>query len=161
MHVKGINEGAAIGADPRLEGTSTEHRANANVAMHQLASAMVAVSMRDGKTLDLSYLAPVIAFHLALRGFRLHQDEALIKSRPVKGAQYQGAIEWVGINAPDDVQAEIDAAKTPQDRANLSANARAAEIRRLGGVPAEDLPEGWKVHTRITFEDGDDNDCSS
>ena len=155
MHVKGINEGAAVGADPRLEGTPTEHRANANTALHQIASALVAVSMRDGKTLDLSYLAPMIAYHLALRGFRLHQDEALIKSRPVKGAQYQGAIEWVGINAPDDVQEEIDAAKTPEERANLSPIARAAEIRRLGGVPAEDLPEGWTVKTRITFEDGE------
>ncbi len=144
-----------MGADPRIAGAPVEHRQNANLAMHQLASALIVVGMRDGKTLDLSYLAPMISYHLALRGFRLHQDEALIKSRRVEGAQYETAIEWVGIGAPDDIQAEIDAAVTPQDRANLSPTARAAEIRRLGGVPAEDLPEGWHTQTRITFEDGD------
>ena len=154
MYVKGIHEGAAMGTDPRVADAPTDHLHNANVAMHQIASALVAVGMRDGKTLDLSYLAPMIAYHLALRGFRLHQDEALIKSRRVEGAQHEGSIEWVGINAPDDVRDEIDAATTPQDIENLSGNAKAFWIRQLGGVPVDDAPQGWHQKTRITFEDG-------
>lgn len=155
MHVNGIHEGSAMGADPRLANATVEQRAEANLAMHQIASALVAVSMRDGKTLDLSYLAPMIGYHLALRGFRLHDDAALIKSRRMEGAQFGGAIEWVAIDAPDTVQEEIDTATTPQDIEGLSGNAKAFWIRQLGGVPVEDMSEGWHTKTRITIEDGE------
>lgn len=159
MYVNGTHQGAAMGTDPRVTDAPAEHLHNANVAMHQIASALVAVGMRDGKTLDLSYLAPMIAYHLALRGFRLHQDEALIKSRRVEGAQHQGALEWVGINAPDDVREEIDAATTPQNIESLSGNAKAFWIRQLGGVPVDDVPEGWRQKTRITFQDDEQTEA--
>lgn len=109
-----------------------------------------------GTVADVSYIASLVAYHLIRCGWRPEFDKRVIKSRkPVGRGIATGAVEWVGIDEPDD---ELDglANMTMREISELSPAAKFEAIRRLGGDTPNDLPKpdsGWKVKPNINIVD--------
>jgi hypothetical protein len=130
--------------------------------MYALADALRYPVDSRGRVYDVSFLLPVLAYHLARCGADIDQDRAVIKARrlPPAPGVFDGAVEWVALDAPDRVTDEL-ANATLEDIQSLSPAARAELIRRLGGdttVAAQqntDLDERapWHVETHIQFDD--------
>jgi hypothetical protein len=132
-----------------------------NAAVADIAEALHYPVDHAGRTYDVGFLKPVIAFHLARCGFRRQEERVMIKARrlPPTPGVVADAVEWVHPNAPDSIDDEL-AGKTIEDIDRLSPAARAELIRRLGGNPqatAEQTPledrTPWHVETRVHFDD--------
>lgn len=131
-------------------------------AMYDLADALKYPVDTRGRVYDVSFLLPVLAYHLARAGAYIDPDRAVIKSRrlPPAPGVIDGAVEWVSVNAPDRVNDELTGA-TLDDLDSLSPAARAELIRRLGGDTAVaeqintnlDERAPWHVETSIQFDD--------
>lgn len=115
---------------------------------------------RDGSVLDTTFIAPLIAYHLARCGWRVDLEKRKIKPRTVtaKGV-VEDAVEWVPVDAPDDPLADLDS-MTMAEINNLTPNMRAEALRRMGGPETPDLPtnSGWRVSTSLNIEDAPDTD---
>lgn len=130
-----------------------------SAVMHDLADALHYPVDSRGRVYDCRFLMPIIAFHLARCGARIHPELAVIKSRklPPTPGVVEDAVEWVPIDAPDRIDDELSGA-TLDDVDKLSPAARAELIRRLGGDPptpaAEPDTDGlWRVETSIHFDE--------
>lgn len=129
-------------------------------AMYDIADALRYPVDSRGRVYDVSFLAPILAYHLARAGAVIDPQRAIIKPRrlPPTPGVIDGAIEWVGIDEPDRVQDEL-AGATIDDIDKLSPAARAELIRRLGGDttviddPNLDTKTPWHVETRIHLDD--------
>lgn len=132
-------------------------------AMYDIADALRYPVDPKGRVYDVSFLAPILAYHLARAGCVIDPDKAVIKPRRLPPAPgiIDGAIEWVGVHEPDRVDDEL-AGATIDDIDRLSPAARAELIRRLGGDPATvpqpepddlDIRSPWHVETSIRFDD--------
>lgn len=128
-------------------------------AMYDIADALHYPVDPRGRVYDCRFLLPVIAFHLARCGARIHPELATIKSRklPPTPGVVEDAVEWVPINAPDRIDDEL-AGATLDDVDKLSPAARAELIRRLGGeapTPAteSDTDGLWHVEPTIHLEE--------
>lgn len=133
-----------------------------SATMYALADALRYPVDNRGRVYDVSFLMPILAFHLARCGAVIDPQRAVIKARrlPPTPGVIDGAIEWVGVNEPDSVDDEL-AGVTIDDLDRLSPTARAELIRRLGGdgtAAAEDIDDldartPWRVETSIHFDD--------
>jgi hypothetical protein len=148
--------------------TTTTRASAAKALADELDAAVAAIADalhypvdHAGRTYDVRFLRPVIAFHLARHGFRLCKEKQMIKARrlPPTPGVVEDAVEWVHPNAPNSIEDEL-AGATIDDIARLSPAARAELIRRLGGNPqsaAQDTPleerAPWHVETRVHFDD--------
>lgn len=130
-------------------------------AMHDIAELLTYPVDSHGRVYDCRFLIPQISFHLARAGVRWHPELATIKKRrlPPTPGVVEDAVEWVHPDAPDSIEDEL-AGKTLDDVDRLSAAARAALIRKLGGAPEnviEDQPldarTPWHVETTIQFDE--------
>lgn len=115
---------------------------------------------KDGSVLDTTFIAALVAYHLVRCGWRPDPDKRIIKARKVvaKGV-VEGAVEWVGVDEPDDPLSNLDG-MTMADINRLSPNMRAEALRRMGGPELPDLPTnpGWHVSTSLKIEDAPDVD---
>lgn len=113
---------------------------------------------REGDVANVDYIAALVAYHLVRCGWRNDPDKRVIKSRKVIGRGVAtGALEWVGMDEPDDPLADI-ANMTMAEVAALSPQARMEAIRRLDPNRPNDLPEpkpGWQVKPNIRITDLD------
>lgn len=133
-----------------------------DTAMRDIADLLHYPVDHRGRVYDVRFLVPVISFHLARAGVRVHPELAVIKKRrlPPTPGVVDDAVEWVHPAAPDSIEDEL-AGATIADINRLSAAARAELIRRLGGNPdpvAETDPDlnqrtPWRVEPSITFDD--------
>ena len=129
-------------------------------AVYDLADALTYPVDHRGRVYDVRFLLPVLTYHLARAGVRVHDDLALIKKRrrPPTPGVVEDAVDWVPINTPDSIDDEL-AGVTIDDVDRLSPAARAELLRRLGAGPAidesTDLDDrtSWHVETSIHFED--------
>lgn len=131
-------------------------------AMYEIADALRYPMDPRGRVYDVSFLLPILAYHLARAGCRMDSSKAIIKARrlPPAPGVIDGAVEWVPANAPDRIVDELAGASI-DDIDKLSPSARAELIRRLGGDTAtittdqNDLDERtpWRVETSIHFDD--------
>ena len=116
---------------------------------------------KDGSVMDLTYYAPLIAWHLARAGWRCDQSKRKIKPRKIiaKGVS-EGAIEWVLTDAPDDPLANLNNMTMAEVNA-LPPVWHAEAVRRMGGPELPDLPdrpEGWHPAVNMTIVDEPDPD---
>jgi hypothetical protein len=113
---------------------------------------------RDGSILDLTFFAPLIAYHLVRCGYRIVPDKQQIKPRRLdcKGVT-PDAVEWVPMDAPDDPLANL-ANMTMAQINRLPPVQRAIAMRRINGSELPELPPnpGWHVATNIKIEDSPD-----
>lgn len=121
---------------------------------------------RSGNIMDASPLVWIVAYHMVRCGWR-RSTAPLIKPRPIDApGVVEGAIEWVGVDEPDDPLRDLDK-MTVAEIGALPEHLRRAAIRRLGGNAEtdDDLPEmgepAWQVTPNITVrtaapESGDD-----
>lgn len=140
------------GGDPRL--TENPEMAREVIdAMYDLAEVLAYPVDHHGNVIDLTYVLPPLAYHMALAGARVHADRALIKARPIEAqGVVEGGVEWVGAQEP-----EVTGATTLADLASMSPAARAAAIQKLGGAQHEPDPDaGWHTKTRISTEEPTD-----
>ena len=125
--------------------------------LHLMADLHYPVS-KDGSVLDLTYLGPLISYHLVRCGWRPDPDHREIKSRLItaKGV-ISGAVEWVGVGEPDDPLAGL-ASMTMAQINSLPPNLKAEAIRRMGGPETEALPEtpGWHVAPSLRIHEEPD-----
>jgi hypothetical protein len=115
---------------------------------------------KDGSVLDLTYFAPLIAWHLARCGWRCDQSKRKIKPRPITArGVVEGAVEWVPASAPDDPLENL-ADMTMAQIKKLPPMQRAEALRRMGGPETPDLPTntGWHVTANLKIEDAPDPD---
>jgi hypothetical protein len=145
---------------PRPEGDSLQ------ATMYAIADVLRYPQDSKGRVYDVTFLMPILAFHLARAGCVIDRDRALIKARllPPAPGVIEGAVEWVSVHAPDGIEDELDGA-TLDDLDRLSPAARAELMRRLGGDPAtvpgynpDVVPQlddraPWHVETSIHFDD--------
>lgn len=105
---------------------------------------------------NIDYIAALVAYHLVRCGWRMDMDKRAIKARKVIGRGVPtGAVEWVGINEPDDPLANIGE-MTMKEVAALTPSARAEAIRRLAPNTPNDLPmpdPSWQVKPNINIVD--------
>ena len=115
---------------------------------------------QDGSILDMTYFAPMIAYHLTMCGWRLDNEKRLIKARKLtaKGV-VQDAVEWVPVTAPDDPLRNLHE-MTMLDIDRLPPAVRAEAIRRMGGPETDALKQnpGWRVATSINIVPAPDVD---
>lgn len=134
-------------------------------AMYDIAECLTYPKDSKGRTYDVRFILPVLAFHLAAAGVRWHPELAIIKKRvrPPAPGVVEDAVDWVPINAPDSVEDEL-AGATLDDLDRLSPAARAVLMRRLGGEPHAadpadlDAAAPWHVETSIHFDYDDDQE---
>lgn len=145
---------------PRPEGDSMQ------ATMYAIADLLRYPVDSRGRVYDVSFLMPILAFHLARAGCVIDPERALIKARllPPAPGVIDGAVEWVSVDAPDGIEDELVGA-TLDDVDRLSPAARAELMRRLGGDPATvpgydpddatrlDDRAPWHVETSIQFDD--------
>lgn len=115
---------------------------------------------KDGTVIDLTYFAPVIAWHLTLCGYRCDPSKRQIKARKITApGVVDDAQEWVPASAPDDPLADL-ADMTMGQINKLPPIQRAEALRRMGGPVTPDLPPnpGWHVATTMKIEDAPDPD---
>lgn len=134
-------------------------------AMYEIAEVLTYPVDNRGRVYDVRFMLPMLAFHLARAGVRVHPDAAIIKKRrlPPSAGVVEDAVEWVGVNEPDSIDDELaDATIADVDR--LSPAARAELLRRLG-IATADAPAdvdnldgrvSWHVETSIQFDDEDE-----
>lgn len=139
------------------------HDDSAASAMYDIADALRYPVDSRGRVYDVTFLAPILAYHLARAGAVIDPQRAVIKPRPLRPGPgiADGAIQWVSVDAPDEVADEL-AGVTVDDIDSLSPAARAELIRRLGGdtsavaEPTDaDLEQrtAWRVEPSIRFDD--------
>ncbi|WP_235732614.1 phage gene 29 protein family protein [Mycolicibacterium septicum] len=126
-----------------------------------MADCHYAVS-KDGDILDTSYVKTIIGYHMIRCGWRKVADPVIKKRRVIAPGVIEDAVEWVDVDEPDDPLANLENMSV-RELAELSPDARAAAIRRLGGDYDHDLTEPqvrWSVTPNITITDdpitGDD-----
>lgn len=114
---------------------------------------------KEGDVADVSYIAALVAYHLVRCGWRPDPAKRVIKARKVVGRGVAtGAVEWVGMDEPDDPLAGLEN-MTMKELAALTPAARAEAIRRLGGDTPNDLPmpePSWQLKPNIRITDQDD-----
>jgi hypothetical protein len=128
--------------------------------MYEIAECLTYPRDSKGRTYDVRFILPVLAFHLAACGVRVHPELAVIKKRlrPPTPGVVEDAVDWVPINAPNSIEDEL-AGVTLDDVDRLSPAARAVLLRRLGGEPSAadqndlDAAAPWHVETSIHFDD--------
>lgn len=128
---------------------------------------------KDGSIMDASAIKAWVAWHLVRTGWRKPNntdglalveefDDPIIKKRRISAAGVvEDAIEWVGVNEPDDPLANLADMTMGQIEA-LPEVQRIEAKRRLGLLPPPDTdaePEpAWSVKTFIQIADEDDVD---
>lgn len=143
------------------------HDDSAASAMYDIADALRYPVDSRGRVYDVTFLAPIIAYHLARAGAVINPERAVIKPRPLRPGPgiADGAIQWVAIDAPDEVADEL-AGVTVDDIDTLSPAARAELIRRLGGdtsaiadADGDNLDDRtpWRVEPSIRFDDDEEH----
>lgn len=109
-----------------------------------------------GDVFDVSYIAAAVAYHLIRCGWRPDVSKRVIKSRKVIGRGVPaGAVEWVGMDEPDDPLADIGN-MTMKQVAELSPQARAEALRRLAPNTTPDIPmpeANWQLKPNIKIVD--------
>lgn len=109
-----------------------------------------------GDIVDVSYMAAVVAYHLVRCGWRPQVDKRVIKARKVVGRGVPtNAVEWVGMDEPDDPLADIQN-MTMSQVAQLSPQARAEAIRRLQPNVTPDIPmpeSNWQLTPNLRITD--------
>ncbi len=117
---------------------------------------------KGGDILDASYVVSIISYHMVRCGWRPSAAPVIKKRRVLAPGVIADAVEWVDIDEPDDPLENLEDMSV-RELAELSPEARAAAIRRLGGEYENDLPEtqtGWQITPNITISDdpitGDD-----
>lgn len=125
--------------------------------LHMMADLTYPVT-EDGSVVDMTYFGPIIAWHLVRCGWRPNNDKRLIKPRRLTArGVVEGAVEWVGIDEPDDPIAHWRT-MTMADINALPKHHRAEVMRRMGQPETPDLKPnpGWKVRTRLKIQDAPD-----
>lgn len=72
-------------------------------AMYDLANDLTYPIDEEGNVMDVSFLIPMLSYHLAKCGYRKVEEEAVIKQVPVRNAQVEGAVTYVPIDSPGQV----------------------------------------------------------
>lgn len=145
----------------RLKEFSEEHKrakVERDAAMlNMLADLRYPVS-QDGSVLDLTFFAPLIAWHLVRCGWRPDPERRRIKARKItaKGV-VRDAVEWVDADEPDDPLAALPA-MTVAEVAQMSPSVKAEALRRMGGPETTDLKPnpGWRVQTSLRIQSAPD-----
>lgn len=143
------------------------HQDDPRQVMQTIADALHYPVDNHGRTYDVRFLVPILAYHLTRCGAVIDPGRAIIKSRrlPPTPGVVEDAVEWVPIDAPDRIDDEL-AGATLDDLDRLSPAARAELIRRLGGdtdaVPQDSDPDldsrvQWHVEPTIHFDDEENN----
>lgn len=135
-------------------------RAEKHAAMTALLVDLHLVKSRSGDIIDLQGLQAAIAWHLVRCGYRPIPELRMIKPRRVTALGVSvDAIEWVGVDEPDDPLADLKNMTMGEINA-LPPVLKAQALRRMGGNETPDLPSnpGWKVKTSIRVEDAPDPD---
>lgn len=132
-------------------------------AMYALADALRYPKDARGRVYDVTFLAPILAYHLARAGAVIDPGRAVIKARtlPAGPGVAEGAVDWVGVDEPDQV-VDVFADVTIGDVDHLPPEARAELLRRLAGDQSPDPAGGddldqrapWHVQTSIKFDEG-------
>jgi len=110
---------------------------------------------KDGSIMDASYFVAIVGYHMVRCGWRRAADPVIKKRKVLGPGVIEDAVEWVGVDEPDDELANL-ATMTLQEVAALSPAAKAEAIRRMGGEYDHDLPEpevAWQVTPNITITD--------
>ncbi|AID58839.1 hypothetical protein PBI_GAIA_19 [Mycobacterium phage Gaia] len=110
---------------------------------------------KNGDILDTSYFKAIVGYHMIRCGWRRVAEPVIKKRRVIAPGVIEDACEWVDINEPDDPLENLENMSV-RELAELSPEARAAAIRRLGGDYDHDLPEPevrWSVTPNITITD--------
>jgi hypothetical protein len=124
-----------------------------NVAAAALIGDLRYPEAPDGTTVDVTYFAVILAYHLARCGWRLDPQKRQIKPRKITAqGVVAGAIEWVGVEEPDDPLADLPNMTMKEINA-LDPVQRAIAIRRIGGPELPDLPKaaGWHTKTKLNI----------
>ena len=132
-------------------------------AMYEIADCLTYPKDSRGRTYDVRFMLPVLAYHLARCGCVMDPDRAVIKKRmrPSTPGVIEDAVDWVPVDAPDSIEDEL-AGATIADIERLSPAAKAVLLRRLGGEPEAADPQDldaaapWHVETSIHFDDRED-----
>lgn len=145
-------------------------------AMYAIADALQYPQDSRGRTYDVSYLIPILSFHLARAGGVIDPERAIIRKQAVPPppelvgtamAANWDAVRWVHPDEPQSVEDELRGA-TLDDLPSLSAAARAEFLRRAGGDPGPDAPQPindadldarapWHVETAIHFDEDEES----